>query len=793
MVWCSQLFRGVNLLDKTAWIIGGSGVASAVAIGGLIYHVYTRNLEPEPAKPVKALSESQTPVTASKKSPANTPVKADARKQSAAKPSGSEPAAAKKAVQKSAKLEPKGRPAAAKPLTGVRPPAKKPERAKLPSFDIVRVEPSGDSIVAGRSEPGAEVELLNNGKPVAKAKADASGQFVMIPKALAPGAHQLQLRARNKDKVAASKQAVAVSVPKRGGKEVIVALAEPDKPTVILSDSGKLPAAAQKPVAGAQKATSAKPPATNAPAQAAAAKKPASTADAKDPARTPVSARPDIARPAAAGAKSGNEKPAASERASQPERKATAGPAKIASLPAPSPKAKPRAQQKPVRIRIVEAEQDGGFFVSGFSVAGSRIRLYLNRSFIAEVQASPKGTWSVRVARGMAAGNYAVRADLIDPAGNKVLSRAEVPFHYPASVAAKTQKPPVKLAAKPGAAAADSTQNQAAKRQTQAQRATTPQARQSRLAKQVTATGVEARKVDAKSGETKAADAKPAAAPTPVVSKQAIAKQAIAKQPSSLPPSKAATGETSPGQQKPSQRPDVASRRESPSSSPASVKSEQRKDASKPAARLSPSQTRVAVANGGSAKKPIAKEAAPSRAQARKLAASPADRRPATGSRDPSSKNTPAKRPAARPAEARPPVQAPAAAKSSDTKAAPQNAKVAPAVAASPGSKPARAASARATPRGPQTAKVAKLALPPPAPAAHVVIERLTTANVEKGDSLWRISRKILGRGIRYTQIYAANTDQIRNPHLIYPGQVFVVPLGKGQAEPAKNSGAGKN
>jgi nucleoid-associated protein YgaU len=47
---------------------------------------------------------------------------------------------------------------------------------------------------------------------------------------------------------------------------------------------------------------------------------------------------------------------------------------------------------------------------------------------------------------------------------------------------------------------------------------------------------------------------------------------------------------------------------------------------------------------------------------------------------------------------------------------------------------------------------------------------------IRRGDNLWRISRRMLGRGIRYTVIYEANREQIRNPHLIYPGQVFDVP-----------------
>ena len=55
-------------------------------------------------------------------------------------------------------------------------------------------------------------------------------------------------------------------------------------------------------------------------------------------------------------------------------------------------------------------------------------------------------------------------------------------------------------------------------------------------------------------------------------------------------------------------------------------------------------------------------------------------------------------------------------------------------------------------------------------------IDTLATARVIIGDNLWNISRYRLGDGKRYTQIYAANSTQIRDPNLIYPGQVFVVP-----------------
>nr|WP_246152134.1 LysM peptidoglycan-binding domain-containing protein [Roseospira navarrensis] len=47
---------------------------------------------------------------------------------------------------------------------------------------------------------------------------------------------------------------------------------------------------------------------------------------------------------------------------------------------------------------------------------------------------------------------------------------------------------------------------------------------------------------------------------------------------------------------------------------------------------------------------------------------------------------------------------------------------------------------------------------------------------VQPGNNLWRVARAVYGRGIEYTVIYQANADQIRDPDLIYPGQVFVVP-----------------
>lgn len=47
---------------------------------------------------------------------------------------------------------------------------------------------------------------------------------------------------------------------------------------------------------------------------------------------------------------------------------------------------------------------------------------------------------------------------------------------------------------------------------------------------------------------------------------------------------------------------------------------------------------------------------------------------------------------------------------------------------------------------------------------------------VKKGDCLWNIAKKYYGNGSKYTLIYNANKDKIKNPNLIYPGQVLTIP-----------------
>lgn len=50
------------------------------------------------------------------------------------------------------------------------------------------------------------------------------------------------------------------------------------------------------------------------------------------------------------------------------------------------------------------------------------------------------------------------------------------------------------------------------------------------------------------------------------------------------------------------------------------------------------------------------------------------------------------------------------------------------------------------------------------------------THEVVRGETLWELADRYLGNPFRWPLIYEANTDQIRDPDLIFPGQRFLIP-----------------
>jgi len=60
--------------------------------------------------------------------------------------------------------------------------------------------------------------------------------------------------------------------------------------------------------------------------------------------------------------------------------------------------------------------------------------------------------------------------------------------------------------------------------------------------------------------------------------------------------------------------------------------------------------------------------------------------------------------------------------------------------------------------------------------SSRAVAPRNLTKVVSRGETLWRISRITYGDGTRYAIVYRANRDRIRDPNLIHPGQILVLP-----------------
>ena len=105
--------------------------------------------------------------------------------------------------------------AAVAPPPAAAPPAAGTRGATPPSFDVVRVDPRGNVVIAGRAEPGAEVTVREGDRIVGRVTADPRGEWVLVPSEPLAGGHRtLRLEAaRPGAPPTLSDQVVALDVP----------------------------------------------------------------------------------------------------------------------------------------------------------------------------------------------------------------------------------------------------------------------------------------------------------------------------------------------------------------------------------------------------------------------------------------------------------------------------------------------------------------------------------------------------------------------------------------------------
>ncbi|MCV0425327.1 MAG: LysM peptidoglycan-binding domain-containing protein [Roseibium sp.] len=350
---------------------------------------------------------------------------------------------------------------------------------KGPSFDVVGVEPTGETVVAGRSEAGAIVALTANGEVVGKSIANEAGEWtIILAEPLKPGDYDVGLEVHD-DKgapIELSEQRLAVSVPEGGKEQPLVVLNTPEGPSDIL----------QKPDTGQQVAQAADN-ASSADSQEIAA--PAKTADAKSQAgATEVAASTDASAagksaPSDTSQAQAGVAAAPSDGASEPEGETVIGSAvieatdatksdaltetpseqtqtaasdeqqgtqeassgEVASLDSGTsgdtvqPSASATADASPatatgsganaptVTVEAVESEQDK-VYVAGTGEPGSSVRVYVGEEFQGEAKVNSSGKWLVEGTKNVPEGNVEVRADLIAKDGSAVDARAAVTF-----------------------------------------------------------------------------------------------------------------------------------------------------------------------------------------------------------------------------------------------------------------------------------------------------------------------------------------------------------------------------
>jgi nucleoid-associated protein YgaU len=236
---------------------------------------------------------------------------------------------------------------------------------RIPAFDIVRVQPDGSMVIAGRAAPGAAIDIVAGGRVIGQTSTDESGSFAFVlDQPLAPGDYDIGLIAKVGGETLVSEEKAVVQIPDAPNGEVLAIVTAPDAAPEVMA-------------AGA----------VNAPVEVAAVAE---------------TAKPTEATPA----------PIAE---AAPKAVVSADPAVPVALEANE-------------LRIEAVEIDGTkTFIAGTANAGSNVRLYLGETLLGETKANEAGRFLVESKQPVPVGTQILRADSVDAKGN-VTARASVPF-----------------------------------------------------------------------------------------------------------------------------------------------------------------------------------------------------------------------------------------------------------------------------------------------------------------------------------------------------------------------------
>lgn len=279
-----------------------------------------------------------------------------------------------------------------------------------PAFDVLRVEPNGSAVIAGKTTGNSKVEIVSGGKVIAETKAESNGDFVAILETpLAAGAHELVLRATGENgKSTESEETATVSIPDQEGGDLLAMVTTPGKASRLLT----VPEGAQAITTETEESSATTDVEAAATAEAATSETPAAAPTPDATTDTPVAASGTEATPAA-----------------------EAETAQTAAAPA--------ANNATIQVSAVEFE-GSKIFVAGTATAGSKVRALINETVIGESTAEASGNFVIEGSVDLPVGSHTVTAEALDADG-KVVVRVRVPFERPdahqATVAAQSTAP----------------------------------------------------------------------------------------------------------------------------------------------------------------------------------------------------------------------------------------------------------------------------------------------------------------------------------------------------------------
>ncbi|WP_052699858.1 LysM peptidoglycan-binding domain-containing protein [Martelella endophytica] len=261
---------------------------------------------------------------------------------------------------------------------------------RIPTFDVLRVEPDGTAVIAGAAEPKGRLDVMEDDSVLTTADVGDSGDFVaIIDTPLTPGDHLIYLDVSMPDgRKARSLQTATISIPEAPGGELLALITEPGK----ASDIVQMPEADS--TGGIQVTTrpEQQPETESSPQDETAARSPRPTADTELPSV-------DVNTDAEISAESQTEN---------------------------------RNQQTviaTVTIKAVEIEGNR-LFIAGEGKTGATVRGYIDDTVLSDSEVNVEGNFVVESEVDVAVGMHTVRIDMLGEDGS-VIARAIVPFDRP--------------------------------------------------------------------------------------------------------------------------------------------------------------------------------------------------------------------------------------------------------------------------------------------------------------------------------------------------------------------------